>query len=126
MKLLPSAPLQSTFLNILTNFRHKILPVCQKVESKNILEKEFCKSFYNLNVFFMANLIFSVIIIHVQVCKRWYKQPQKKKIGSINLLNTLLVLTPTVLHHFTAPPNEKTSQRPDIAHRILSKNALAN
>ena len=44
-----------------------------KVESKILLEKEFCKSFYNLNVFFMANLIFSVIIIHVQVCKYWHK-----------------------------------------------------
>ena len=50
----------------------------------------------------MANLIFSVIIIHVQVCKYWHKQPQKKQIGSINLLSTLLVLTTNVHKYFMA------------------------
>ena len=28
----------------------------------------------------MANLIFSITVIHVQVCKYWYKQPQKTKV----------------------------------------------
>ena len=57
--------------------------VCPKVEAKILLENKFCKKWvpiYNLNVFFMANLIFSITIIHVQVCKYWYKQPQKTKV----------------------------------------------
>ena len=41
--------------------------VCENVESKILLEKEFCKKkewvpFYNLNVFFMANLFFLLFL----------------------------------------------------------------
>ena len=59
----------------------------------------------------MANLIFSVIIIHVQVCKYLVQAASKKKIDSINLLNTLLVLTSNVLKYFVAMKKHVKDQR---------------
>ena len=71
--------------------------VCEKVESQFFLEKEFLQikwvSFYNLDVFFMSNLI----VIHVQLYSFKFnvlvqETASKKKTGSINLINTWLAL----------------------------------
>ena len=75
--------------------------VCEKVESQFFLEKEFLQikwvSFYNLDVFFMSNLIcpllsFMFNFIHSSSTFLVQETASKKKTGRINLINTWLAL----------------------------------
>ena len=75
--------------------------VCEKVESQFFLEKEFLQikwvSFYNLDVFFMSNLIcpllsFMFNFIHSSSTFLVQEAVSKKKTGRINLINTWLAL----------------------------------
>ena len=61
--------------------------------------------FLQLKRLFHDQSYFSVIVIHAQLCKQ---TASKKKIGSISLINTNLVLTPNVLEYFRALPLVKT------------------
>ena len=66
--------------------------VCEKVESQFFLEKEFLQikwvSFYNLDVFFMSNLIcpllsFMFNFIHSNSTSWYKKQPQKRRLVAL-------------------------------------------
>ena len=85
--------------------------------------------FRQFKLLFMSNLIFLLLLFKfniVNISTNSLKK-KKKKIGSINLINTQLILKTEVLKYFTALPHEKTlSQRLNIAHRILSKKAMWN
>ena len=71
--------LSSLVIYFLNTFRHIILQSARK--------GSFVEIVLQFKRLFQDQSYFSVIVIHVQLCKySWYKQPQKKKIGSINPL----------------------------------------
>ena len=73
---------------------------------------------------FLAQSYFSVIVIHVQLCKHsWYKKPQKRRlVASIQQMHSF-----NKLKYLTALPQEKAYLKElNIAHLILSKNELTN
>ena len=79
------------FLKNLTDFRHIILQPAETFNPKflreNLIENSFkkgdlqIKHFFTSSISFLPNPVFSVIIIHIQVCIHpWYTQPSKKRL----------------------------------------------
>ena len=80
------------FLNILTNLRHITLQPARRLNAKFFKKRNFAYKmaiFLHFKHLFHGQSYFSVIVIYIQLSKHsQYKHPQKKKIGSINLIHT--------------------------------------